>query len=38
MSRGSGAGGAIHVGDRAGDALNSFMLPDYWRFNAAYYT
>lgn len=31
--------GAIYVGDRAGDALNSFTLPDYWRFDAGlYYT
>lgn len=29
--------GAIYVGDRAGDALNSFTLPDYWRFDAGLY-
>ncbi|HSI14557.1 MAG TPA: TonB-dependent receptor [Chthoniobacter sp.] len=32
-------GGVVYVGDRAGDAQNSFTLPDYWRFDAGvYYT
>jgi iron complex outermembrane receptor protein len=25
------------VGDRAGDATNSFTLPDYWRYDAGLY-
>jgi iron complex outermembrane recepter protein len=29
--------GVIYVGDRAGDATNSFTLPDYWRFDAGIY-
>ena len=30
-------GGVIYIGDRAGDAQNSFTLPDYWRFDAGLY-
>ena len=29
--------GVVYVGDRAGDTLNSFTLPDYWRFDAGLY-
>ncbi|WP_038168170.1 TonB-dependent receptor [Verrucomicrobium sp. BvORR106] len=29
--------GVIYVGERAGDATNSFALPDYWRFDAGLY-
>lgn len=29
--------GVIYVGDRAGDAGNTFTLPDYWRFDAGLY-
>lgn len=33
----SAGAGVIYVGDRAGDALNSFTLPDYWRFDVGLY-
>lgn len=29
--------GVIYVGDRAGDTMNRFTLPDYWRFDAGLY-